>query len=209
MSVLYVCVCMCYMDHFLDLVILWSFIDMSSWALWTSGLGVETDSEGEKETKFEPEELFFARRHTKGKTKYYAKLNRNEVVQATKEAAKRLGLNPKHFSSHSWKIASITDLVAQGEADATVRRLGDHAVGSASTFIYQRDSGRESRPLVLASSGKGLTVADTHNCCPLEETRFDDLKAKWRGTPMVHIENDVTSMESFESDDSDDIDDEG
>jgi len=63
--------------------------------------------------------------------------------------------------------------------------------------------------LVLASSGKGLTVADIHSCCPLEETMFDDLKAEWRGIPMVHIENDVTSMESFESDYSDDSDDEG
>jgi len=85
---------MCYMDHFLDLVILWSFIDQSSWALWTSGPGVETDSEGGKETKYEPEE-------PREKTKYYAKLNRNELVQATKEAATRLELNPKHFSSHS------------------------------------------------------------------------------------------------------------
>ena len=90
-----------------------------------------------------------------------------------------------------------------------MRRLGDHAVGSASTFIYQRDSGRENRPLVLASSGKGLTVADINNCCPLEETVFDSLTAEWKGSPLVHIENDCTSTEDLDSDDSDESDDEG
>ena len=117
------------------------------------------------ELRFVPDELVFSRRHTKGKNKYSAKLNRNEVATATKFGAKKLGLNEKCFATHSWRIGSISELIAQGEGDETVRRLGDHAANSSSTFLYQRESGREVRPLMLASNGKGLTVRDSQLRC--------------------------------------------
>jgi hypothetical protein len=189
-------------SHFLDLMILWSLFDC--------GLGLETSTGiSNSTTVYNPEEMFFARRHTKGKKKiqYYGKLHRIDIVTATKESAKRLGLDPKCFSSHSWKIASITDLVKQGESDATVRRLGDHSVNSVSTFLYQRNDFLENRPLVLASSGKGLTVADIRTICPLVETKFDSITSEWQGQSIVSIENEESSP-NCDSDGSDISDDE-
>jgi hypothetical protein len=180
--------------------------EMVLWCLLDSGLGCFKDPPVSlREKEFLPDELFFARRHSKGigRRQYFGQLYRNDVVEATKEGAKRLGLDPRCFSSHSWKIASITDMVKQGESDATVRRLGDHAVNSASTFLYQREGFLENRPLVLASSGKGLTVADINIICPLNETPFESIKSDWLGNSIVSFEDESQCIQNDDSDGSD------
>ena len=129
----------------------------------------------------------FSRRHVKGQSIYNAKLSRSEVALATKVAATSLGLNPAHFSTYSWKKGSISNLLVNGEKDEVLRRLGDHAVDSSSTFLYQHASGRESRPLLFASIGEGLTVRDISLVCPIVELSYDNLLTNSSALPLADL----------------------
>ena len=147
--------------------------DLAMWILFDSGLGCSSRGES-LHTTFDADALVFTRCHckvykTKGPTWLFARLLRSEVSDGAKLAAVQLGLDPVYFSSHCFKIAAITDMATEGESIEVVRRLGDHATGSASTFLYQHPSGREVRPLLLASADRGLTVRDVRTICPIKE----------------------------------------
>ena len=147
--------------------------DLATWILFDSGLGCSSRGEF-PQTGFDADALVFSRCHckiykSKGPTWLIARLLRSEVSNGAKLAAVRLGLDPVYFSSHCFKIAAITDMATEGESVEVVRRLGDHAAGSASTFLYQHPSGREVRPLLLASAERGLTVRDVRTICPIRE----------------------------------------
>jgi hypothetical protein len=158
------------------------------WCLFESGLGCDEECEEDNYDRYLPDNLLFSRRHSKGKIIYNANLQRKELSTATKIGAVRCGLDPKYFTSHSWKIASISEMVAQGEEADVVRRLGDHAVNSVSTFLYQRESGREKRPLIVATSGKGLSVRDISSSCPTSEVPLESLSKGWKPSPVVEFE---------------------
>jgi len=176
------------------------------WCLYESGLGCDGECEENNYDYFQPDNLLFSRRHSKGKIIYNANLQRRELNTATKEGAIRSGLNPKFFSSHSWKIASISEMIAQGESADVVRRLGDHAVNSVSTFLYQRESGRENRPLIVATSGKGLSVRDIANSCPLTEVPIESIKLGWKPSSIVEFEGFEEKEYGYESTSSSDSD---
>jgi hypothetical protein len=146
---------------------------MVAWILFDSGTGVVESPSAEPSLIYDGDCLLFSRAHWKsykiGPRWMVAKLTRKQVSEGIKLAAIRLGLNPLNFSSHCFKMGGITDLSVQGHDLEVIRRLGDHAVGSTSTFIYQHPSGREVRPLLLASSGNGLTVKDINTVCAIQE----------------------------------------
>jgi len=113
--------------------------DLAFWTLCECGIGVLDTGDASVALSYQGERSLFARAHvgrTKAKVLYTANLTAKDVSLATKETAKILKLNPDHFSSHSWKVGSTTDLALQGEGADVVRRLGDHAANSASTFTY-------------------------------------------------------------------------
>ena len=147
--------------------------DLSLWLLFDSGLSCSLISVT-TQPSFNGDDLVFSRSHCKtykrkGPTWLIARLLRSDVSQGAKMAAVTLNLDPVYFSSHCYKIAAITDMSSEGESAEVVRRLGDHAAGSASTFLYQHSSGREMRPLLLASAERGLSVRDIRTICPIRE----------------------------------------
>jgi hypothetical protein len=128
---------------------------------------------------YDPDSLIFSRAYFhsyhKGLKWTPAKLTRKQISDALKFAADRLGLDSKRFASHCLKIGAVSEMTAGGEDLEVIRRLGDHSENSASTFIYQHTVGRESRPLLIASSDKGLSVHDIALICPIKEVSYDEL----------------------------------
>jgi hypothetical protein len=160
--------------------------ELATWILFLCNLGVDDASE----IKYDGDSLLFSRRYTNNNKRFYtAKLSRSDICVAIKYAAVSLGLNPALYSSHSWKKASITVMMLNGEKDEVIRSLGDHAPNSASTFLYQHSSGREARPLLFASESNGLTIRDLHLTCPLSEVPYDSLSPSFNIQPLAEIED--------------------
>ena len=149
---------------------------------------------------FQGDKGLFSRGHygdSKARLFYTADLSEKNISIATKCGAKLLGLDEKCYSTHSWKIGSVTDLSLQGEGQEVVRRLGDHSANSACTFIYQHPSGREARPLMLASSGKGLTVQDINLVCPIKQISNEDVLKGTFISPLAEVEVSNGDSEDF------------
>ena len=70
---------------------------------------------------------------------------------AIKQAATAMGLNPKRFSTKSFKMAGITWMIQAGVPQAEVNTAADHAQGGSSSFHYQ-DTRVHTNPLVVAST---------------------------------------------------------
>ena len=135
-----------------------------------------------------------------------AHLHRGTLVRALKLVGQNRGIDPRCLSTHSFKIGGITAMTAGGETQEAIRTFGDHAVGSASTFLYQRKTGHETRPLLLASRGRGLTVADVTRVQTLHEQVVSIHEPPEQDLlPIYNIEDrgDVCSDEDYDSDDSD------
>ena len=158
------------------------------WILKNSGLGNSKDPFASEELKYNGSDPLFSRRHTKFKTHYFSKLHRREVNTATKFAASALNLNKSHFSTHSWKKGSISNMLVNGERDNVLRKLGDHAVNSSSTFLYQHDLGVDKRPLLFASKGSGFTIKEISKISPIEKISYDKLDSDFIIHPFVEIE---------------------
>ena len=166
--------------------------DLVFWCLEGCGLGVSEDSSCGLADSFQGGKGLFSRGHvgaSKTKIFYTADLSEKNISIATKCGAKLLNLDEKCYSAHSWKIGSITDLSLQGESQEAIRRLGDHSADSACTFIYQHPSGREARPLMLASSGKGLTVKDIDLVCPIKQVSSSDVLNGAIVSPLAEVES--------------------
>jgi len=170
--------------------------DMASWILWDSGLSCDDSGSAVEPGGYDPDALIFARAYLhsyhKGLKWISAKLTRKQISEALKFAAERLGLDSKRFASHCLKIGAVSEMTAGGEDVDVIRRLGDHSENSASTFIYQHTVGRESRPLLIASSDKGLSVRDIALICPIREVSYEELAIQQIGeyTELAEIEDD-------------------
>ena len=163
--------------------------ELTHWILKDSGLGCSKDPSAPEELKYNGSDPLFSRRHTKGKKHYFSKLHRKEVNTATKFAASALNLNKSHFSSHSWKKGAISNLLVNGERDNVLRKLGDHAINSASTFLYQHDLGVDNRPLLFASKGSGFTINEISKIAPIEKISYDSLKPDFSLNQFVEFES--------------------
>jgi hypothetical protein len=184
--------------------------DLAMWILFDSGLGCSS-REGNLQDSYKADALVFSRSHckvykTKGPTWLNARLLRSEVSGGAKLAAAKLGLDPLYFSSHCFKIAAITDMATEGESVEVIRRLGDHATGSASTFLYQHPSGREMRPLLLASTERGLSVRDVRTICPIREHQISQDSSPEALVSLAEIEDNtfytpavITSIADFDN----------
>ena len=127
------------------------------------------------------------------------KLTRKQVSIALKDAAVKLGLKPKFFSSHCLKIGALSEMSVQGEGMDVIRRLGDHSKNSSSTFLYQHSLGRETRPLLLASSDKGITVKDINLICPITHVPYVELaeSSEINGS-LVKLEDNPDYVKDFD-----------
>jgi hypothetical protein len=163
--------------------------ELVSWILFDSNLGTDPTMANDHDLIYNGDTLLFSRSYHNGKNFYDAELQRSNVATAIKLAATRLGLNPKAYSTHSYKKGGITSLVLNGQSDEVVRRFGDHATNSSSTFLYQHASGREARPLLYASREEGLSVRDINLACPLIEISYDSLSPNSFFIPLADIED--------------------
>ena len=163
--------------------------ELASWILFDCNLGTNPTIENDHDLLYDGDALLFSRSYHNGRNFYYADLTRSNVADAIKLAATRLNLNKKAYSTHSWKKGGITNLVLNGQSDEVVRRFGDHAPDSASTFLYQHASGREARPLLYASRDEGLSVRDINLACPLTEISYESLSPKSVIVPLADIED--------------------
>ena len=173
--------------------------ELVNWALLSCGLGT-VDLEAASDTeRYDGDALLFSRGHTKdyksGAKWLTSKLNQIEASDGIKLAADRLNLDRKLFSSHSWKIGGISELATQGHNNDVVRRLGDHAVNSVTSFLYQHDMGHDVRPLLYASTALGLTVAGISRICPILLVPYDHIVAGDKVLSLASIDDDVNFLD--------------
>ena len=177
--------------------------EMVSWIFWESGLGCDSSPEAPPSSQYDPDKFIFSRAQSSVKVGLEvlvtAKLTRKQVSTALKDAAVELGLEPKFFSSHCLKIGALSEMSVQGEGMDVIRRLGDHSENSSSTFLYQHSLGRETRPLLLASSEKGITVKDINLICPITHVPYVELaeSSEINGS-LVELEDNQDYVEDFD-----------
>jgi hypothetical protein len=163
--------------------------DLSDYILKDSGLCNE-DSAMPSSFRFNGNDLLFSRGHWKGERYYQAKLLRQDAAEGVEWAAAQLGIDPKQVSTRSWRKGAITSLVVHGQSDEVVRRFGDNVVGSASTFLYQHETGQEVRPLLFASREGGLSVGDIQRVSRISAVEFSQIEAGQSFLPLVDIQED-------------------
>ena len=178
-----------------------------SFILKESGLCCEVPSP-RPDTNFvySGDDLLFSRGHWRGARYIQAKLLRVHAAEGVKFAAAMVGIDPKQVSTRSWRKGSITTLVSHGQSDEVVRRFGDHAMGSASTFLYQHETGQEARPLLFATKEGGLSVIDIQRVSRISCINFQEIEEGQSFVPLVSIENNINFTENLDGSVDDDSD---
>ena len=171
--------------------------DMVRWIFWTSGAGSIDLDAAPPCARYNGNSPLFARMklvwsaHKRVEHRIQrlvtAQLHRSDMTASLRRVGVQRGIPATHLSTHSLKIGGITSMTAAGETLEATRRFGGHAVNSTSTFLYQRDTGREIRPLLLASVGRGLQVTDITRVLPLRPLSLDDSTMLDQMTPLCHI----------------------
>ena len=67
-------------------------------------------------------------------------------------------------------------MVAHGQSDEVIRCFGDHAVGSAFTFLCQHETGQEVRPLLFATREGGLLVRDIQRVRQISSVELNEIE---------------------------------
>jgi hypothetical protein len=102
--------------------------------------------------RYRPDDLLFGTEHSKvtvsGIMVYTRVLQRKDMTEAVKTAARSLKLDPAVFSVYSLRIGAATQMTGCGVPQEAISRMLDHAPNSESTQIYQRTTGHETRPLM-------------------------------------------------------------